>query len=127
MFNWNPGTPVPNPNGQTDSGLQAPDPMAPTQHAQAFGVSPQQVQQYMLRGQADPRQAAIAAAVDMIWAEVAKQYGILNGDAAHDKLLWQEHWGFTQGESDQDPLHDNPDAMNELQSRVMDLAGKVMS
>ncbi len=106
--------------------LVPPNPLAPTQMAQKYEVSPQMVQQYMLRGMDDPKYAALSAALDKLWADIAKQFGILTGESAHDRALWNEHWNFTQGHITRDPMHDNPEAIRELQDRIMEIAKKVV-
>ncbi len=114
------------PAGIPVDALVPPNPMEPTQQALNFDVSPQMVQQYMLRGMEDPKQAALAAAVDKIWADVGKQFKILTGEPGHDNALWMQHWDMEQGRGDRDPLHSNPDALEEFKQRVLEIAQKVV-
>ncbi len=86
-------------------------------------ISDQTLVQYMKLVK-NPNSAMRLARIDKIWLQVAREYGVLNGDSRHDSLLWEDHHLYMQGAIEQDPIESNDNARSEFLVRVMRMMGQ---
>jgi hypothetical protein len=82
------------------------------------GISDQRFVSY-LNVVPDRRAAQEEAKADQIWAQVAREYGILTGEQWKDKRIWEDHRMATVDPEVDDPMRDNPDATEEFLRRLM--------
>ncbi len=124
------GTPIspsPFPIGKGAQGVRweptAPRTFSPMTHRIGIpDVADQTLEQYM-NIKPNPNEAMMHARLDKIWLQVAKEYGILNGEKKHDNMLWEDHQLYMQGAVDDDPIQTCADARNEFIKRVMQMMG----